>query len=1178
MRRLLSISAIAFIITLFMQPGASGRVAGTHDAGNDAIADIYSAVIDSIQRYQGENKFDEALVLARKLYTSALEQQSDYALFMAHGTFAMIYSDWQDSSSVLFHIEKALEYAGRCTPQPRTTDFYIGLYRYKVSADNMTESHAMDILRKAFDVAICREDTFHANVVMACHYGRIGDKTNFERYFKLVRESETPEPIDRISNLYYRVASYPYVFSSHMDSAVAVRKNIPDKRERVTAIYYLARYLHPRRLQLALEYSDSIDSLNWMAQQMFDNLSLREMGAMARKSQLAGMEAGQKAMLQAEKLEAGRERIARNRLEKEHQQRILDNKRLQQKNQEADNELSLLMAKLQQRKLIISNNEQQYQHQQLKKAQFENRSKKTYLFLFALLAIFLLTALLLWGMHNGRMTLRIAALRKEEKRLMDIALSASKRKDEFIRNMSYEVRTPLNNVAGFAQLLAEPREMLTDEERQRFGALIQDDAIKLTDYVDRILVSPDTDCGNKPHATSEERELNLRKRLRDIHLLKTLLPLAIISASPLLVASPAARSMTGRSNASLTDSLERKVYEDIRHGQTLDALRTLRHLREMAEEDNDIDLSYRVHLAYADAFVKRQSYYRVVPYLRQALTDNERRDVPDNPTQVYCGIFDNSALCMKLRDDNYLESLLKALDYADTPVRKRKVYVRLAACYAYRNDKDNFDRYYRLCDSLRNIQPAPDDSCHMFADYHSGTKILSFLDAYYQYITNGREAAESMLSDGIRVDERLQLMELLARMSGKYDEALAYRDTIISQHMAQIKHRNRADSLYMDSILGNDSIEHAMLQNTIDLNNTILRRQQMAIERYKLAADNRRQEIKRMGIEMAVKERKQRVLMRNNEMKRSKLAMRKQALEIKNGQLMMERNEAHFTINVMVILLTILFILVITAFLIQMARRKHISKMIEMTNNMHKARTKAIQATEMKDKFIQNMSHEIRTPLNAISGFAQLLALPADTFSDEERKEFAMHIHHNITLLTMLIDDIINIGEIEKGNYHFEKKQWKANDLARRAMSVVRYRVPGNITLSLSTTLDDSHQLLTDGNRVQQVLINYLTNAIKHTSEGRINVAVCQDMIDGKPAIRYTVSDTGEGIPKEDAEHIFERFVKLNDFVQGTGLGLNICRTISQNLNGRVFVDTAYPDCDPQTEHGARFVFIVPAT
>lgn len=1178
MRRLLSISAIAFIITLFTRPGASGRVAGRDGAASDSMPYEYSAVIDSIHRYQEENRFAESFLLARKFYTSALERQSDYALFMAHGTFAMIYAERQDSSSVLFHLYKALEYASRCTPQPRTTDFYIGIYRYKVCADNVKTSFAIETLRKALDMAICREDTFRANVALACHYGRIGDKASFERYFKLVRESETPGFVDRISSLYYRAASYPYVFSSHMDSAVAVRKLIPDTRERVTAVYYLARYLHPRRLQLALECSDSIDSLNWVAQQMFDNLSLREMGAMARKSQLAGMEAEQKAMLQAEKIEAGRERIARKRLEKEHQQRILDNKRLQQKNQEADNELSLLVAKLQQRKLIINNNKQRYQHQQLKKAQFENRSKKTYLFLFALLAILLLTALLLWGMHNGRMALRIAALRKEEKRLMEIALSASKRKDEFIRNISYDVRTPLNNVAGFAQLLAEPREMLTDEERQHFGVLIQDDAIKLTEYIDRILESPDTDCGNKPHATSEERELNLRKRLRAIQLLKTLLPLAIISASPLLVASPAAGSMTGRANDSLTDSIERKVYDDIRHGQTLDALRTLRHLREEAEENNDIDLAYRVHLAYADAFVKRQSYYRVVPHLRQALKDNERRDVPDNPTQVYCGIFDNSALCMKLRDDNYLASLLKALDYADTPVRNRKVYVRLAACYAYRNDKDNFDRYYRLCDSLRNIQPAPDDSCHMFADYHSGTKILALLDAYYQFITNGREAAESVLGDGTSAEERLQLMGVLTRMSGKYDEALAYRDTLTSIQMAQIKHRNKADSLYMDSILGNDSIEHAMLQNTIDLYNTVLRRQQMAIERYKLAADNRRQEIKRMGIEMAVKERRQRVLMRNNEMKRSRLAMRKQTLEIKNGQLMMERNEARFTINVMVILLTILFILVITAFLIQMARRKHISKMMEMTNNMHNARTKAIQATEMKDKFIQNMSHEIRTPLNAISGFAQLLALPADSFSDDERKEFAMHINHNITLLTMLIDDIINIGEIEKGKYHFEKKLWKANDLARRAMSVVRYRVPGNITLSLSTTLDDSHQLLTDGNRVQQVLINYLTNAIKHTSEGRINVAVCQDIIDSKPAIRYTVSDTGEGIPKEDAEHIFERFVKLNDFVQGTGLGLNICRTISRNLNGRVFVDTAYPDSDPQTDHGARFVFIVPAT
>ncbi|MGM9713777.1 MAG: histidine kinase dimerization/phospho-acceptor domain-containing protein [Prevotella sp.] len=1177
MRRLLYISVIALIMTLCQKPALSGRVAGTDDVDDVSMPDTYRAAIDSIRHYYYSNRSAEAFSLVRRLYTTALERQSDYALCKAHGAFAMIYDERQDSSRVVFHLTKALEYASRCTPKPRTTDYYLGIYKYTFDNKGLTSPDAISTLQKALEVAQCEEDTFRTTVLLACHYGRIGDKGNFERCLKKIKETETPEYIDRISSIYYRAISYPYIFSSHMDSAVAVRRNIPDARERFTSIYYMARFLHPRRLQLALEYCDSIDSLNWVAQQMFDNTSLKEMVGMVRKSRLASQEAEQKALLLAEKMEEGKELIARNRLDKEHQQNILNNKKLQQKKQEADNELSLMMDKLQQKNLILNNQKHQYRNQQLRKAQFENQSKKTYLFLFALVAAFMLAATLLWGTHNQRMAKRIAVLRKEEKRLMNIAVRASKRKDEFIRSMSYDVRTPLNNVAGFAQLLAQPRETLTDEERQRFGVLIQEDAMKLTEYIDSILSSHSKKDDETQPASMEERENTIRQHLRALHLLKMMLPLAMLTAAPLFMSSPMARNIAADTAPKKTDSLEREAYRSIREGRTLDAIRQLKRLKDKATANNDIDLSYRVHLGYADAFIKRHSFFRVVPHLKQALQYNERRPSPDNPTQIYCGLFDNAAMCMKLRDDNYLATLLKTLDYADTPQRLRKTYVRIAACYAYRNDRDNFDRYYRLCDSLRNISPAADDSCHVFANYHSGTKILSLLDAYHQYFTHGRKAAEKMLEDYIEPDERLELMGLLARISGEYGEALAHRDTLTAIRMAQIRQRDMADSLYIDSITGNDSIEQAMIRNTIDLNNTIIRRQQMAIERYELAADNHRQEIKRMGIEMAVREKKQRMLMRNNEMKRSRLALRKQYLVLRNEQLTMERNEARFTINVMIILLTLLLLLAITAFLIQMVRRRHISKMMEMTNNMHKARTEAIQATEMKDKFIQNMSHEIRTPLNAISGFAQLLALPADSFSDEERKEFAMHINHNITLLTMLIDDIINIGEIEKGVYHFEKKAWKANDLAQRAMSVVRYRVPGNITLAFDTSLEDSHEIVTDGHRVQQVLINYLTNAIKHTSEGSITVTVSEDTLDRKPAIKYTVSDTGEGIPKADAEVIFERFVKLNDFIQGTGLGLNICRTISKNLNGRVYVDTSYPECDPKTDHGARFVFVVPA-
>ena len=108
-------------------------------------------------------------------------------------------------------------------------------------------------------------------------------------------------------------------------------------------------------------------------------------------------------------------------------------------------------------------------------------------------------------------------------------------------------------------------------------------------------------------------------------------------------------------------------------------------------------------------------------------------------------------------------------------------------------------------------------------------------------------------------------------------------------------------------------------------------------------------------------------------------------------------------------------------------------------------------------------------------------------------------------------------------------------------------------------------------------LINFLTNAIKHTSAGSITVSVARDTAaDGTATIQYIVSDTGTGIPPEEAEKIFERFVKLNDFVQGTGLGLNICHNIATKLGGSVWLDTEYPGNTEGVEHGARFVLAIP--
>ena len=157
----------------------------------------------------------------------------------------------------------------------------------------------------------------------------------------------------------------------------------------------------------------------------------------------------------------------------------------------------------------------------------------------------------------------------------------------------------------------------------------------------------------------------------------------------------------------------------------------------------------------------------------------------------------------------------------------------------------------------------------------------------------------------------------------------------------------------------------------------------------------------------------------------------------------------------------------------------------------------------------------------------------------------------------MLLDDIINIGDIEKGEYHLKIKTCPVNRQARMAMAAVKYRVPAAIDMQFRSALPDPYKVRTDSKRIQQVLINFLTNAIKHTSAGSITVSVARDTAtDGNATIQYIVSDTGTGIPPEEAEKIFERFVKLNDYVQGAGLGLSICKAIAEKCGGRIGVDS----------------------
>lgn len=231
------------------------------------------------------------------------------------------------------------------------------------------------------------------------------------------------------------------------------------------------------------------------------------------------------------------------------------------------------------------------------------------------------------------------------------------------------------------------------------------------------------------------------------------------------------------------------------------------------------------------------------------------------------------------------------------------------------------------------------------------------------------------------------------------------------------------------------------------------------------------------------------------------------------------------------------------------------------------ARRSAEQNDRIKTQFVQNVSHEIRTPLNAIIGFSQLLSLPEGVNSEEEKLQYADYIQINSKMLMMLIDDILDLGDVEKGNYKVDICDTECNEILRQSIKSVEYRVPEGVKIYYTSEVDDSYLIHTDPRRVHQVLINYLTNSCKHTRQGEIHLHCSLSEIPGN--VTFSVADTGTGVPPEMAENIFERFAKLNTFVQGAGLGLNICRTVASKLGGSVYLDTSYSP-------GARFVFTLP--
>ena len=230
---------------------------------------------------------------------------------------------------------------------------------------------------------------------------------------------------------------------------------------------------------------------------------------------------------------------------------------------------------------------------------------------------------------------------------------------------------------------------------------------------------------------------------------------------------------------------------------------------------------------------------------------------------------------------------------------------------------------------------------------------------------------------------------------------------------------------------------------------------------------------------------------------------------------------------------------------------------------LRKARDQAEATSQMKTTFIQSMSHEIRTPLNSIIGFSQVLS---DHYGNEETKEFVNIIKANTDDLLRLVTDVLALSELDQYNKLPTNIQTDINMICQLSIEVAKMQKQDTVEF-LFKPEREKLIILSNPERISQLLANLAHNAIKFTTHGSIELTY--SVLEAEKKLEISVTDTGIGIPKEKQEKVFERFYKMNSFSQGTGLGLSISRTIAEKLGGILHIDSSYTD-------GCRMVLTLP--
>ncbi len=348
-------------------------------------------------------------------------------------------------------------------------------------------------------------------------------------------------------------------------------------------------------------------------------------------------------------------------------------------------------------------------------------------------------------------------------------------------------------------------------------------------------------------------------------------------------------------------------------------------------------------------------------------------------------------------------------------------------------------------------------------------------------------------------------------------------------------------------------------KNALALKNSIFSLNQLKDRERIMMMDRETNLLELRNKDLIVRNQRTKMSQQKAELEREKLEVQHQHDKTASMQIISRQDK-----RIVFLLVLLLLFGIVGGIFYFISRKKAFKRLMQQMKIAEEARKDAEKADNLKSVFLENMSHEIRTPLNAIVGFSDILTDPSMELDDDSKAEFSRLIQTNSTLLTVLINDILDLSKLETGTYKVQYANVDLNELCSTAVGSVRGKEKPGVDMKFVSP-GQPETLYTDGMRCSQLLTNYLTNACKYTEKGSI-ILTYEKTPD---SIIFSVTDTGVGIDSSNAIKIFERFEKLGSFVQGNGIGLHICYHIAELLHGEVRLDTTYKE-------GARFLFIHP--